>query len=84
MLYYFSSDSSSAEQIGNIKMKELTNNTVEVTSCWVTEMLNSLKEEPNDALLFFYQMKESGFNRYIQTYMALIRMFCYWGVKGVL
>ncbi|KAF3662493.1 putative protein UXT -like protein [Capsicum annuum] len=77
------SDSSSDEQIANNHMKnnELINNTVEVNSYWVTEMLNSLREEPNDALSFFRQLKESGFKHDIQTYMGIIRIFCYWGMN---
>lgn len=61
-------------------MKNSTNNIVEVNSYWVTEMLNSLKEEPENALLFFHQLKESGFKHDVQTYMAMVRTFCYWGM----
>ncbi|CAN4124532.1 unnamed protein product [Withania somnifera] len=59
----FFSDSSSDEQITNTQMKinKLNNNTVELNSYWVTEMVNSLREEPNDALLLFRKLKESGF-----------------------
>ncbi|KAM3383186.1 hypothetical protein P3S68_008761 [Capsicum galapagoense] len=68
------SDSSSDEQIRStlIKNNALINNAVEVNSYWVTEMLNSLREEPNDALSFFRQLKDSGFKHDIQTYMEVI------------
>ncbi|PHU08124.1 hypothetical protein BC332_24613 [Capsicum chinense] len=77
------SDSSSDEQIRStlIKNNALINNAVEVNSYWVTEMLNSLREEPNDALSFFRQLKDSGFKHDIQTYMGIIRIFCYWGMN---
>ncbi|CAN4122138.1 unnamed protein product [Withania somnifera] len=78
---YFS-DSSSDEQIPNTHMKinQLANNTVEINSYWVTEMVNSLRDEPNDALLLFRKLKENGFKHDVQSYMAMIRMFCYWGM----
>ncbi|KAG5528542.1 hypothetical protein RHGRI_029278 [Rhododendron griersonianum] len=49
-------------------------------TCKVVEILNSLREEPCHALSFFDQLKEQGFVHNVSTYMAIIRILCYWGM----
>ncbi|XP_058187502.1 pentatricopeptide repeat-containing protein At2g26790, mitochondrial-like [Rhododendron vialii] len=49
---------------------------------WILARLlkNSLREEPCHALSFFDQLKEQGFVHNVSTYMAIIRILCYWGM----
>nr|GMD33928.1 pentatricopeptide repeat-containing protein At2g26790, mitochondrial-like [Ipomoea batatas] len=81
---YLSDSSSSSDgenSNGNVSSSTLVQDFSKVNSYGAAEMLYKLRNEPNSALSYFRQIKECGFQYDLDTYVAIIRILCHWGMN---
>lgn len=74
------SDAGCDEQTQYTKNTTLDDKVLDFDSSKVTLHLNNLRKSPSLALSCFHQLKECGFQHDVCTYMAIIRILCYWGM----
>lgn len=53
-------------------------NYLELNPCKVVQILQNMKLEPISALSFFNNLKEKGFRHDARSYLAMIKILCYW------
>ncbi|KAL3644637.1 hypothetical protein CASFOL_009817 [Castilleja foliolosa] len=52
-----------------------------MSSSVVVDILKTMESEPKTASMFFDQLKENGFQHNVQTYLAIIKILCIWGLR---